>query len=101
MYSCSSTLSQIYRKKSLGKWFFKVTIFAKQKLVFGRHFETVQSFKYFFFCWNMVIISVCIWCENNFKIPVGKWFSEGDPWNPLRANGKWEYLMQLSVKGTI
>ena len=40
--------------------------------LFGRHFETVQIF--YIFPWNMVVISVYIWCKDNQKIPVGKWF---------------------------
>ena len=43
-----------------------------------------------------------LWCKDNLKIPVGKWFSLGVPWNPppppLCTNGSAGYLMQLSVK---
>ena len=55
--------------------------------LFGRHFETVQIF-YFFF-WNMVVISVYTYGVKIIKkIPVGKWFSLGGggvPWNPRYA----------------
>ena len=31
--------------------------------LFGRHFETVQIL--YIFSWNMVVISVYIWCKDN------------------------------------
>ena len=36
-----------------------VTFLRSEYSFFGRHFETVQSF--ICFCWNMVIISVCVY----------------------------------------
>ena len=47
----------------------------------------------------MVVISVYTYGVKIIKkIPVGKWFSLGVPWNPpLCTNGSAGYLMQLSV----
>ena len=52
MYSCSPTLSQISLKNSFGKVVFQ--ILAKTEMtrnknrLFGRHFETIQHFSFFF-----------------------------------------------------
>ena len=52
MYSCSPTLSQISLKNSFGKVFFqilaKIEMMRNKNQLFGRHFETVQHFHFFF-----------------------------------------------------
>ena len=52
MYSCSPTLSQISLKKSFGKVVFqilaKIEMTRNKNRLFGRHFETVQHFQFFF-----------------------------------------------------
>ena len=51
MYSCS-TLSQISLKSSFGKVVFqilaKIEMMRNKNRLFGRHFETVQHFQFFF-----------------------------------------------------
>ena len=65
LYSWSPTLSQISLENFFGKVVFQ--IFAEIEMtrnenrLFGRHFETVQIFNIFFFCWNMVVFSVYIY----------------------------------------
>ena len=53
MYSCSPTLSQISLKNSFGKVVFqilaKIKMMRSKNQLFGRHFETVQHFQFFFF----------------------------------------------------
>ena len=49
MYSCSPTLSQISLKNSFGKVVFQIlAIEMTRNRLFGRHFETVQNFQFFF-----------------------------------------------------
>ena len=52
MYSCSPTLSQISLKNSFGKVVFqilaKIEMMRNKNRLFGRHFETVQHFQFFF-----------------------------------------------------
>ena len=52
MYSCSPTLSQISLKNSFGKVVFqilaKIEMTRNRNRLFGRHFETVQHFQFFF-----------------------------------------------------
>ena len=51
-----------------------VTIFAKQKIRFLA--AILKPYRVLnFFCWNMVIIIVCIYGVKKNKIPVGKWFT--------------------------
>ena len=101
MYSWSPNLSQISLKNSFGKVVFqilaKIEMTRNKNRLFGRHFETVQIF--YIFSWNMVVISVYTYgVKITKKIPVGKWFSLGVPWNPpLCTNGSAGYIMQLSV----
>ena len=56
MYLCSSTLSQISLKNSFGKVVFqilaKIEMTQNKNRLFGRHFETVQHFNFFFFFQN-------------------------------------------------
>ena len=51
MYSCSPTLSQISLKNSFGKVVFqilaKIEMTRNKNRLFGRHFETVQHFRFF------------------------------------------------------
>ena len=53
MYSYSPTLSQISLKNSFGKVVFpflaKIKMTQNKNRLFGRHFETVQHFQFFFF----------------------------------------------------
>ena len=53
MYSRSPTLSQISLKNSFGKVVFqilaKIEMMRNKNRLFGRHFETVQYFQFFFF----------------------------------------------------
>ena len=53
MYSCSPTLSQISFKNSYGKVVFqilaKIEMTGNKSRLFGRHFETVHNFHFFFF----------------------------------------------------
>ena len=52
MYLCSPTLSQISLKNSFGKVVFqilaKIEMMRNKNRLFGRHFETVQHFQFFF-----------------------------------------------------
>ena len=52
MYSYSPTLSQISLKNSFGKVVFqilgKIEMMRNKNRLFGRHFETVQHFQFFF-----------------------------------------------------
>ena len=52
MYSCSPTLSQISLKNSFGKVVFqilaKIEVTHNKIRLFGRHFETVEHFQFFF-----------------------------------------------------
>ena len=52
MYSSSPTLSQISLKNSFGKVVFqilaKIEMTLNKNRLFGRHFETVQHFHFFF-----------------------------------------------------
>ena len=53
MYSYSPTLSKISLKNSFGKVVFqilaKIKMTRNKNRLFGRHFETVQRFQFFFF----------------------------------------------------
>ena len=65
--------------------------------LFGRHFETVHIF-YIFFLKYGCDWCIHIWCKNNLKSLVGKWFPLGGSMEPrLCTNGGAGYLMQLSV----
>ena len=59
MYSCSPTLSQISLKNSFGKVVFqilaKIEMTRNKNRLFGRHFETVQYFQFFFVLVRIVI----------------------------------------------
>ena len=52
MYSCSPTLRQISLKNSFGKVVFqiltKIELMRNKNRLFGRHFQTVQYFQFFF-----------------------------------------------------
>ena len=52
MYLCSPSLSQISLKNSFGKVVFqilaKIEMMRNKNLLFGRYFETVQHFQFFF-----------------------------------------------------
>ena len=52
MYSCSPTLSQISLTNFFGKVVFqillKIEMMRNKNRLFGRHFETVQHFQFFF-----------------------------------------------------
>ena len=67
MYSCSPTLSQISLKNSFGKVVFqilaKIEMTRNKNQLFGRHFETVQHF-HFFFCRIMIFCSPYIYGVN-------------------------------------
>ena len=58
MYSCSPTLSHISLKNSYGKVVFQILATIKmtqnKNRLFGRHFETVQHFHFFFFFCRIV-----------------------------------------------
>ena len=79
MYLCSPTLSQISLKNSFGKVFFqilaKIKMTRNKNRLFGRHFETVQHFQFFFLQNCDFLQSIHIWCKFHYKILVGKWFS--------------------------
>ena len=63
MYSRSLNLSQISLKNSFGKVVFQILadieMSRNENRLFGRHFETVHIY-IFFFSWKMVVISVYI-----------------------------------------
>ena len=67
MYSCSPTLSQISLKNSFGKVVFqilaKIKITRNKNQLFGRHFETVQHFQ-FFFCKIVIFYSPYVYGTN-------------------------------------
>ena len=65
--------------------------------LFGRHLETVQIFLYFFFCWNMVVISVYIYIYCAERILVFLRGFNGTPLCTKCTNRSAGYLMQLSV----
>ena len=101
MYSWSPNLSQISLKNSFGKVVFQILaeieMMRNENRLFGRHFETVQIF-YIFSLKYGCDKCIYIWCKDNYKIPVGKWFSLGGSMEPpLCTNGSAGYLMQLSV----
>ena len=71
MYSWSPNLSQISLKNSFGKVVFQ--ILAEIEMKIGYLVAILKQYKYFiFFSWNMVVISVYIWCKDNFKNSGGK-----------------------------
>ena len=79
MYSISPTLSEISLKNSFGKVVFQILaqieMMQNKNRLFGRHFETVQPFQ-FFFCRIVNFYSPYIYGANFIsKIPVGKLFS--------------------------
>ena len=58
-------------------------------------------FRDFFFGWNLILISVCIY---GVKVIIKFWWEIGilkDPPPPLCTNGRSEYFMQLSDKNFI
>ena len=61
MYSCSPTLSQISLKNSFGLVVFqilaKIEMTRNKNRLFGRHFETVQHFHFFFFAELWIFIA--------------------------------------------
>ena len=67
MYSCSPTLSQISSNDSYGKVVFqilaKIEMMRNKNRLFGRDFETVQHF-YFFFCRIVIFYSPYIYGPN-------------------------------------
>ena len=78
MYLCFPTLSQISLKNSFGKVVFqilaKIEMMRNKNQLFGRHFETVQHFQYFFaelwffyslYIYGSNIIAKFVW-ENGF-----------------------------------
>ena len=88
MYSCSPTLSQISLKNSFGKVVFqilaKIEMTRNKNRLFGRHFETVQHFQ-FFFCRIVIFYSPYIYGANfiaKFRWESGflKWGSMEPPW---------------------
>ena len=85
MYSCSPNMSRISLKNSFGKVVFqilaKIEMSRNENRLFGRHFETVHIFYIFFqkYGCNQCIF---IWCKDNLKIPVGKWFFKGGSMEP-------------------
>ena len=97
----SPNLSQFSLKNSFGKVVFQILaeieMTRNENRLFGPHFETVQIF--YFFSWNMVVISVCTYGVKIIKkIRWESGFLWGVPWNPpLCTNGSAGYLMQLSV----
>ena len=79
MYSWSPNLSQISLKNSFGKVVFQILAEIEMSRIenrlFGRHFETVYIFYIFFPEIWFWLVYIYIWCKDNYKIPVGKWFS--------------------------
>ena len=67
MYSSSPTLSQISLQNSFGKVVFqilaKIEMTRNKNWLFGRHFETVQHFQ-FFFCRIVIFYSPYIYGAN-------------------------------------
>ena len=67
MYSSSPTLSQIPLKNCFGKVVFqilaKIEMMRNKNRLFGRHFETVQHFQ-FFFCRIVIFYSPYIYGAN-------------------------------------
>ena len=95
-------------EKFRGKWFFKflakIEMTRNKNRLFGRHFETVQHFHFFFFFCRIVNFCrpyiIFIRCKFHCKIPVGKWFSTlgslGNP--PLGTNGSKSTLVTQVLK---
>ena len=75
MYSWSPNLSQISLKNSFGKMLFQ--IFAEIEMQIGYLAAILKRSKYFIFFFLKYGCDYCnyIWCKDNLKIPVGKWFS--------------------------
>ena len=74
MYSYSLSLSQISLKNSFGKVFFqilaKIEMTRNKNRLFGRHFEMVQYFQFFFF--RTVIFYSPYICGANFIAKFGR-----------------------------
>ena len=97
MYSCSPTLSQISLKNSFEKVFFqilaKIEMTRNKNRFFGRHFETVQHFQFFF--WKIAIFySPYIYGANfiaKFQWESGflKGGSMNPPWAPTGVEVPW------------
>ena len=90
MYSYSPTLSQISLKNSFGKVIFqilaKMEMTQNENRLFGRHFETVHHFQ-FFFCRIVIFYSPYIYGANfiaKFRWESG--FLKGG-FHPLVTNG--------------
>ena len=63
----------------------KIEMTRNKNQLFGRHFETVQHFNFFFFFFlqNCGFYDPYIYGANFIaKIPVGKWFSQGGSMEP-------------------
>ena len=87
MYSFSPTLSRISLKNSFRKVVFqilaKIKMMRNENRLFGRHFETVKHFQ-FFFCRIMIFYSPYIYGASfiaKFRWESG--FLKGVPWTPL------------------
>ena len=87
MFSCSPTLSQISLKNSFGKVVFQILaqieMTQKRNRLFGRHFEMVQHFQ-FFFCRIVIFYSPYMYGANfiaKFWWEIG-FLKGGVPWNP-------------------
>ena len=61
----------------------KIEMMRNKNLLFGRHFETVQHFQFFFFCRIVIFYSPYIY--GAYFIAKFRWesgFLKGVPWNP-------------------
>ena len=64
----------------------KIEMTRNKKRLFGRHFETVQHFN-FFFCRIVIFYDPYIYGANFIAKFIGKWFSQGGSMPSLGTNG--------------
>ena len=91
MYSCFPTLSQISLKNSFEKAVFqilaKIEVTRNKIWLFGRHFETVQHFLFFF---SRIVIFYSPYIYGANFIATFRWesgFLKGGSMDPLGTNG--------------
>ena len=98
MYSCFPTLSQISLKNSFGKVvsqiLAKIEMTRNKNRLFGRHFETVQHFQFFFFAELLFFIVHTYMVQISLQNSAGKvvfygWVPRNPPWAPTGVKVPW------------
>ena len=88
IYSYSPSLSQISLKNSFGKVvsqnLAKIEMTRNKNRKIGYLTAILKRYNIFFLIWQNCNfpLPVHILCKFHCKFPVGKWFSQGVPWNP-------------------